>query len=35
MVSKFTTSLPLSCATICAMQRMPLPQAPDSEPSLL
>ena len=34
-VSKVSASLPVSSATMEATQRMPLPQAPASEPSLL
>ena len=35
VVSKVSAFLPLSLATRSATQRMPLPQAPASEPSLL
>ena len=35
LVSKVSAALPLSLNTMSAMQRMPLPQAPASEPSLL
>ena len=34
-VSKVSAALPLSLNTMSATQRMPLPQAPASEPSLL
>ena len=35
VVSKVSALLPVSLNRRSAMQRMPLPQAPDSEPSLL
>ena len=35
LVSNVSARLPVSLNTMSAMQRMPLPQAPDSEPSLL